>query len=644
MTKKSSGLVRNKLALSLFISVIISVVLSALFLVGFLETYNIALSDSLYGGKEALEDIAIIGVDDKSLQEIGRWPWDRSVHAQLLQKLRNHAKIVAFDISFFEPSPDDTEFRAAIDETDNTILVVEYTSFSFADGQLYGDEILKPVVKASYYAGFANIFTDDDGIVRSFPPHISGIENYDSFSVAVSEKFLGTDTGIQADKVLINYAGPPGSFAYYSYSDVLNDRTDLSVFDGKIVLIGATAPDLRDTHLTPVSNVEMPGVEVHANAIQTILTGDFLEYQDNVFVIAIIFILSILLGIVLYRFRISISTGVAFALAIVYILIVITVFDSGVIMNIIYPILVLASNYIGHVAVFYVTEKKQRKVVTNIFGKYVSREVADEILRHGTEDLHLKGVKRTITIMFSDIRGFTSISERMKPEELVSFLNKYLSEMTDVIMQEKGVVDKYIGDAIMAFWGAPLKEENHAKLACVAALGMKNRLRDMKIPNLAIGIGINTGEAVVGNMGSSQRVNYTAIGDSVNAASRLEGLNKAYGTGIIIGEQTYAVIKADFVCRELDLIKVKGKEKPIRIYELIGKKGEADSKTVKMIEHFHAGLDHYRKKKWSYAISEFIKASKVKDDKASQIFIERCKILRSHAPKGWDGVFTMKTK
>lgn len=638
-------LTKNKLALALVISIILAVILSALFSLGVFSLFNKQLSDKLYSEKLPISDIVIIAIDDKSLQEIGRWPWDRSVHAQMLDKIKNSARVVAFDISFFEPSADDSKFERAINQTENVTLVVEYTQFSLRDDRLYGEEILGPVFNANYYVGFANIFTDMDGVVRSFPPYIEGVENYNSLDVAVVKAYLGQDVNLGDKPILINYIGPPDSFPYYSYSDIINGEVDPAVFAGKIVLIGATAPDLRDTHLTPFSNIEMPGVEVHANAIQTILTGNFIRYQDSGSVITLIFILAIITGLILYRFRLIIATGLVLVLAIIYVIAAIFIFDSGLILNIVYPILTFIIVYVANVGIFYMTESRQRKLVTNVFGKYVSKEVADEILKKTTsEKLSLKGEKREITIMFSDIRGFTSISEKLSPEELVDFLNKYLSAMTDIVMQHRGVVDKYIGDAIMAFWGAPLKEENHATLACQAAVNMIKKLKELNIPDLAIGIGINTGEAVVGNMGSAQRVNYTVIGDAVNAASRLEGLNKEYHTSIIIGESTYQKVKDEFMCRELDFIKVKGKEHPIRIYELIGKKGEVDDKILKLIEHFHSGLDYYRKKKWMYAIAEFRLALKVQHDYPSHIFIERCHLLQKRTPRDWDGVFTWKTK
>jgi len=631
----------GKLRLSLLISLSVASVLSLLFSVGFLSAYNTRISDNLYGGKYALDDVVIIGIDDRSLQEIGRWPWDRKIHAQLVDKLKDRARVIAFDIGFFEPSEDDKAFEESINSAGNVVLVVEYTDFSFRNGSLYGEHLLKPVFSGNYAGGFANIFTDSDGVVRSAPVFIEGIENHESFSSSI-KKFL-TYNETAETQILINYAGGPETFTHYSYTDILNDRLNLVLFDGKIILIGATAPDLRDTYLTPVSSRQMSGVEIHANIFQTLATGNYLNRQGALSVILIIFVLSIFAALILYFFRVSIATVIVFAAGIVYVFFAAVIFDSGIVMNILYPLLLLSTGYIAHVAVFYVFESKQRKLVTNIFGKYVSSEVAKEILSHGTENLALKGEKREITILFSDIRDFTSISEKLSPEDLVQFLNKFLSSMTEVIVERRGVVDKYIGDAIMAFWGAPLKEERHAELACEAALEMKNKLEEIT-PRISVGIGINTGEAIVGNMGSAQRLNYTAIGDAVNTASRMEGLNKQYETSIIIGESTYQKVKNIFTCRKIDLIRVKGKEKPLYIYELLGKHIGVDEETKIMIRHFEEGFGYYTQKKWSLAIAEFRKVLKIREDKASRIFIKRCIKLKKTPPKNWDGVFTMKTK
>jgi adenylate cyclase len=303
------------------------------------------------------------------------------------------------------------------------------------------------------------------------------------------------------------------------------------------------------------------------------------------------------------------------------------------------------------VVVYYRTEEKSRKWITSVFGKYVSPVVIDNLIKN-PDLINLGGEKRNITIFFSDIRGFTSISERLEPEDLVHLLNEYLTEMTSIIIKNQGLVDKYMGDAIMAFWGAPLDQPDHARIACSSSLEMVEKLKDLQkkwknegIPLLNIGIGLNSGNAIVGNMGSSTRFDYTAMGDNVNLASRMEGLNKFYGTSIIITEKTYKIVKDVFEIRKLDAVRVKGKKKPILIYELISEKNKLDKKYIDFITLYEEGLELYFNKKWNVAIKSFKEALKLKDDIASHEFIKRCQDFIKNPPtKDWDGVWELKTK
>jgi len=307
--------------------------------------------------------------------------------------------------------------------------------------------------------------------------------------------------------------------------------------------------------------------------------------------------------------------------------------------------------YIPLVVIYYVTEEKSRKWITSVFGKYVSPVVIDNLIKN-PDKIKLGGEKRNITIFFSDIRGFTPIAEQLNPEDLVRLLNDYLSEMTSIIRKDQGLVDKYMGDAIMAFWGAPLDQPNHAIMACSSSLQMMDKLKELQkkwknegIPSFDIGIGINSGHAIVGNMGSSKRFDYTAIGDNVNLASRIEGLNKFFGTNIIITENTHKVIKNNFESRKLDIVKVKGKKKTILIYELLSKKGNLNKKQHDFIQLYEEGLNLYLKKEWKLAIKSFQTALKLKDDNATNIFITRCQnFIKNPPPKDWDGVWEMDIK
>jgi len=257
------------------------------------------------------------------------------------------------------------------------------------------------------------------------------------------------------------------------------------------------------------------------------------------------------------------------------------------------------------------------------------------------------GQRREITVFFSDIRGFTSISEKLSPEKLVHLVNEYLTEMTKIILENKGTVDKFIGDAIMAFWNAPFLEKDHPKLACQTAIAqikeldkLKKSWKKRKLPEMDIGIGINTGDAVIGNLGSEDRFDYTAMGDAVNLSSRLEGLTKQYGVSILISESTYKKVKSDFDFRELDKVKVKGKKITVKIYQLLVEPND------KLVEEFEKGLNLYYKKKFKEAKKHFEACPKIKkDDVPSRIFIERCEaFLKSSPKKGWDGSYEAKEK
>jgi adenylate cyclase len=391
----------------------------------------------------------------------------------------------------------------------------------------------------------------------------------------------------------------------------------------------------------------MPGVEFHANAVQTLLFGSFLRVQDAYSSIIAIFLLSAAAGFALSRWKLVRATIAVAAITAAYTAASFAAFDSGLILTMLYPMLSAALTYVATVGYSYATESRQRKQVTDIFGKYVSADIVKELLKN-PDQIKLGGKRKEMTIMFSDIRGFTALSERMKPEELVHFMNDYLTAMSSIVMRNRGVVDKYIGDAIMAFWGAPLDDPAHAEKALAAAVemiaGLEKFRAGRKNIGLSIGIGINSGPAVVGNMGSEQRFSYTAMGDTVNLASRLEGLNKEYGTCIIASEESFRQAMPKFFGRELDLVRVKGKQKPVRIFEIMAKSGEETEKQKEIRRFFESGLGLYRKRKWSAAIKEFSKAERL-GDRASGKFIGRCRALsRERLPRGWDGVFEAKTK
>ncbi|MBD3227438.1 MAG: CHASE2 domain-containing protein [Candidatus Lokiarchaeota archaeon] len=646
--------IKTKIMKTLTISIIVAFILSILLSLGFFDTWESKISDSFYNQDNTLDDIIIVAIDDKSLQELGRWPWPRDYFAYVIERL-NRSSVIGIDISFIEATEDDQKFADSI-KNNNVVLAMEYTSFSIKNGQLFGENLIKPSstlgdFNVDYKSGFVNLYTDSDGVTRSFIPKISGVEDHNHFSLVVVNEFTRLNQNLGDSRMLINYYSPPGGYEYVSFSDIYNNITSPSYFENKIVLIGATAADLHDNVIVPISKKLMPGVEVNANLVQSILTQDFLNYQDDVSTILLILIFAIITGLIVNRFKIHIASLLLAGLGFFYIIIGVFIYDFGLILNILYPIIAIVSVYVALVIFYYITEERSRKWITSVFGKYVSPVVIDNLIKN-PDSINLGGEKRNITIFFSDIRKFTSISEKLEPEELVHILNEYFSEMTSIIIENHGLVDKFMGDAIMAFWGAPLELDNHSEIACSCSLKMIGKLKELhlkwrkeKIPILNIGIGINSGQAIIGNMGSFDRFDYTAIGDNVNLASRLEGLNKIYGTNIIISQFTQNKVKDKFETRKLDAVRVKGKKKPIFIFELISYKNQTNKKQQEFIKNYETGLEHYFKQNWKSAIESFEKSILFNKDIASKIFIDRCKEFIQNPPsKDWDGVWEMKTK
>jgi adenylate cyclase len=531
--------------------------------------------------------------------------------------------------------------------------------------------------------GFFNVIPDADGVVRREPVIVRYQDGYyPSLDVAAvlayhnssldrvaavfnrngMERIDFGPNSIPTDAdgyVQIDFHGPPKTYPWYSMADVvagkLPDGEDLKkAFGGKIVLIGPTAIGIGDLRPTPFETTNFPGVEVHANFIDNLLTGEFIHrgLRENVTDIGFILLFSLVAGIILSVVPAGRATLVILVLVGLFWMLCYYLFASKRIWIAMFlPTATLALNYVGIVSYRFFFEEREKKKVRAAFGQYVAPGVVDRLLRE-PDLLRLGGDEKDLTAMFTDIRGFTAISEGLSPSALVELLNEYLSEMTEVIFRNWGTLDKYIGDAIMAFWGAPFPQPDHAERACRAALDMLQVLKKLQEKWLAegrsqinIGIGINTGPMVVGNMGSNRRFNFTIMGDNVNLASRLEGINKEFGTRLVISEYTYQAAGKNLVVRELDLIRVQGKMRPVRIYELLALDNERE-KYIDLVERFQQGLECYRGGQWEAATEIFDKL--VQDyptDKPSRVFLDRCQHLMGQPPEGvWDGVFTMTTK
>lgn len=456
-------------------------------------------------------------------------------------------------------------------------------------------------------------------------------------------------------RLLINYYGPGYTFPHYPLSDVVLGRVLPETFQNKIVLFGFTGITYHDLHSTSFERDSYPGVEVHATIIENILRQDYILRPEATILAdaLILLLLGIVLGLILHRTR-PISGALAAIICLIGVIgITCSAFLFGKIwLNMAFPLVFIVLDYLAITSYKYFTEEKKKKEVKNAFQHYVAPAVVEQMLDK-VDQLHLGGERKQLTALFSDIRGFTSISEKMTPEDLVHFLNEYLTAMAKIVLHYEGTVDKYMGDAIMAFYGAPLEQPDHALRACRTAVDMITRLKELQtgwkarnLPPMNIGIGINSGEMSVGNMGSEERFDYTIMGDNVNLASRLEGINKQYGTNIVISQFTYALIRDNpFIVRELDSVRVKGKQEPVTIYELM-RYGEIDQQTQALLEIFNNGLEAYKHRQWDQAIASFQEVFGIEpNDEPSKIYIERCEAYKqTPPPENWDGVFVMQTK
>jgi adenylate cyclase len=525
------------------------------------------------------------------------------------------------------------------------------------------------------YSGFFNMLPDRDGVVRwmpliiqagedIFPPLslqcawnylgrprlIVKVASYGIEGINMGDRFLPTD---ETGQMLLNYLGPPKTFPHYSITDILKGKLDMGTFKDKIVLVGATAVGLYDLRITPFST-NYPGLEIHATVVDNILKQRFLNKPKwtSIYDLLVVIFLGVLTGLILPRLNAIRGMFFALGLFILHIIIARWLFVSfSIWINIVYPILALLLIYTILTVYRYITEERERKKIRGAFSYYVSSSVVNEMLKY-PDRLKLGGDKKDLSVLFSDIRGFTTISEGLTPEDLVHLLNEYLTVMTDIVFKHDGTLDKYMGDAIMAIYGAPLDQPDHPARACHSALDMMNALKKLnekwilegKKP-MDIGIGINTGMMMVGNMGSDQRFDYTVMGDAVNLGSRLEGANKNYKTNILLSEFTYERVKDEFVCMEIDSVRVKGKTQPVKIYQLHAHKRVPETRD-KAIFYFHRGLQLYKKQEWDEAIKLFKGVWQLDNEIfAANVYIERCKNLKADPPgPDWDGFYTMKTK
>ncbi|MFT9847145.1 CHASE2 domain-containing protein [Aneurinibacillus sp. REN35] len=538
--------------------------------------------------------VVVIGIDDESIENIGKWPWDRRVHAQLIDTLtQGKPAVIAFDITFPVPSDDPEENKEMIDAVKRAgnVVLARYGTFhsSAKQGSIEAVELSEPFLELKEAAtglGHINTIPDEDQVVRkslyTFHYKEKPIESFSWIIYKIFERNQKHQVNAEDipldtfNRFHIPYAGGPGQFEVVPYSSVLNGEVPPDYFKDRIVLIGPYAVGLKDDYPTPLDHkTKMYGVEIHANIIQVLLEKNFkqeLDWKWN----AVILVLATLF--VYYLFR-KVHPGISFIVLVAIISGLIFgstyLYGKGIIISIGYLISLLITSYIVVIGFNYMKELLERRRVTDIFGRYVAPQVVSQILENGEEGLRLGGTRRELTVLFVDIRGFTPLSEQAEPEEIVEILNEYLDLTATCIFRYGGTLDKFIGDATMAIFNAPLLLEDHQMRAVQAAWAMKEgavalekKLMERFGRSVTFGIGIHTGPAVFGNIGSKTRMDYTAIGDTVNTTARLE--SNAKPGQIIISEAVYESVKEQIMAAPLGEIKVKGKEQGIRIYELEG--------------------------------------------------------------------------
>ncbi|MBI2083614.1 MAG: adenylate/guanylate cyclase domain-containing protein [Deltaproteobacteria bacterium] len=587
------------------------------------------------GAKKTTGEIIVVAIDEKSLSQEGRWPWPRSKIASLIQKInQGDPRLIEMDIMFAEASEDDRLLAEALASRSHLILgyyfyqsekelkAAEISSHKMDEAfreilptafpEISGlqDDLRKMVgvvantgtiAQVTNRQGFFNIFPDPDGTLRRFPLMVTyrdkffpslGLETFSYYSKGYdpvpvkdgSGALVGMSVGSRLiptnrhGEILINYRGGEELFPVYSATDLLQGGVSKETLSGKTVLVGATAIGIYDLRVTPVSSA-LPGVFVQANFLDNLYQGDFLIQNDGTRLGALGVMALVTFLLVFWMPRLKILTGVLLfgVILVVYAFFVQWLFQQGTIFSLSTPILqwsVVALSMTIHRGI---VEERQKREIRKIFHSYLHPDIVEELIRE-PQKLKLGGQRVECTIFFSDVRNFTSHSEKMDPEKLVQLMNEFFDPISKIIIEEGGYIDKFLGDGIMAIFGAPAVTPDHPLRACRAALRVQKATQEIEslfhqkygIAEFRIGIGLHTGPVVLGNVGTRERLNYTVMGDAVNLAARLQGANKDLGTTLLMSESTYKAASEAVESRFKGEIRVKGKEEAIRVHEILG--------------------------------------------------------------------------
>ena len=560
-------------------------------LFGGAELSSIDSRFSIRGRQKPPTNIVVVKSDDVTFSTLHeRWPFRRTLHAALIRKLKaNGAKVTAFDIQFSEPSrnPDgsiaykqDNTFMDSAHAAGNLVFSTTEVNRS-GEGNFLGGQA--GVRYARTQVGNGNFDSDPGGIIRRVPYKVDGLK---SFAVVVVERATGhTVPPFSGQKKLIDYAGPPGTIPAISYSSVIHGKYPKGYFRDKIVVVGAWAPSLQDVHPISFGKDEMPGPEIQASAISTILRGLPLQTVPNWLNALLIVLLGVLPPLASLRLSLLWTLVLAISAAVIYIATTLVSFDHGWVLSFVYPFGALALSSIGSLGAHYLLAAFERERVRDVFSRFVPESVVEQVLARTDDDLRLGGVSLVGTVMFTDLRGFTTFSESLPADKVIEALNIYLSEMTEAILDNNGTLVSYEGDGIMAVFGAPIEQPDHADHAVAASREMllvrlprwNTWLREHELSNgFKMGIGLNTGSFMSGNVGSERRLEYTAIGDTTNTASRLQGLTKGQPYLLFMADST-----REAMTREIDDMvfveefEVRGRQESVKIWSIEAANSEA---------------------------------------------------------------------
>jgi adenylate cyclase len=536
---------------------------------------------SIRGTQPQPNDLVVVGIDDKTFSALGvPWPFPRRLHAQVIDRLnKDGARAIAYDVQFTEKTDrrDDLALIDAVERAHGVVLSTTEVN-QHGESNVFGGESVVREVGAR--AGNTTIQVDPDGVLRRFPVSFQGLTGFPVAAVeAAGEPVVRGDAG--GTYPWIDYRGPPGTISYYSFSDVLRGKVPASAFRDKIVVVGATAPSLQDFHHTPMGgNHEMTGPEVQANAIWTVQHDFPLQSAPGWLNLALIVLFGMLAPAAQIRLRPLPAFALALAVGALFLVAAQLAFDGGLVLSVVYPLTALLISAVGALAVTALLTAYERQRVRDTFARFVPETVVDEVLERTDESLRLAGVRREGTVLFSDLRGFTSFAETLPPDRVIDVLNHYLSEMSDAIMDHGGTLVSYMGDGIMAVFGAPIEQPDHADRAVATAAEMigtrLDRFNDwVEAEGLGarfrMGIGINSGIVMSGQVGSERRIEYTAVGDTTNTAARLEGMTKGTPHQVFVADSTRMLLSSDDSLEHVDELPVRGRAVPISVWTLAGK-------------------------------------------------------------------------